>query len=524
MATPVRTVVVWCPDWPVTAAGIGPDTPAAVFSANRVVACSAAARAEGVRRGHRRREAQSRCPELVVLGHDTDRDAREYEPVVSVVEALAPGVAVVAPGMLALRAKGPARYFGGDAQVVELLAAEVGVRLIEHGTVQVGVADGLFAAILAARGGVVVPAGTSPEFLAPQPVATLQLAGAAGAGAGRDALVDLLRRLGLHTLGDFAALPATDVASRFDADGVLAHRLARGIEPYPVLGRQIPVDLEVDLVLDPPAEQVERAAFATRSLVERLQERLAGHGLACTRVVVTARTAAGEEHSRAWRGDGALTSPAIADRVRWQLDGWLSGRAAHRPTAGVSLLRLTAEEVVEYRGLQLTLWGGWADSDARAHRALSRVQGMLGPEAVLTPVLGGGRGPAERVRLVPWQDERAPTSPADQPWPGQLPGPYPTTVLTPPEPVEVRDATGTPVTVSARQILSAAPATLRRRGTPQPVRSWAGPWLVDQHWWDSRAARRLARLQVVVGPGGDDESALLLISEAGTWAVEGEYG
>src|SRR5918998_914526 len=65
-----RMVVVWCPDWPVVAAGAPPDSLTAVVHANRVVACSEAARAEGVRPGLRRREAQSRCPELELLASD----------------------------------------------------------------------------------------------------------------------------------------------------------------------------------------------------------------------------------------------------------------------------------------------------------------------------------------------------------------------------------------------------------------------------------------------------------------------
>ena len=70
---PVRTLLVWCPDWPVVAAEIvdGDARPRARLSccrANRVVACSEAARAEGVRRGLRRREAQSRCSAADVRG------------------------------------------------------------------------------------------------------------------------------------------------------------------------------------------------------------------------------------------------------------------------------------------------------------------------------------------------------------------------------------------------------------------------------------------------------------------------
>ena len=61
-----RVLAIWCTDWPAVAAAAAADLPAtapvAVTLANRVIACSATARAAGVRRGLRRREAQARCP------------------------------------------------------------------------------------------------------------------------------------------------------------------------------------------------------------------------------------------------------------------------------------------------------------------------------------------------------------------------------------------------------------------------------------------------------------------------------
>ncbi len=47
-AAPSRLVTVWCPDWPMVATGIEPSTPAAVMRANRVLARTRAAAAEGV--------------------------------------------------------------------------------------------------------------------------------------------------------------------------------------------------------------------------------------------------------------------------------------------------------------------------------------------------------------------------------------------------------------------------------------------------------------------------------------------
>jgi len=96
MTTPTRTLVVWCPDWPAVAAarqaGKPASNPVAVFHSNRVQACTTAARAEGVHVGQRRRDAQSRCPDLLIAQVDLDRDGRLFEPVAAAVESIAPGV------------------------------------------------------------------------------------------------------------------------------------------------------------------------------------------------------------------------------------------------------------------------------------------------------------------------------------------------------------------------------------------------------------------------------------------------
>ena len=555
----VRTVVVRCPDWPVvsamSAAGVdaegAADIPAAVVFANRIVSSTPAARAEGVHHGLRRREAQSRCPRLVVFGHDPARDARAFEPVAAAVEELAPGVEVIRPGVCAVGARGPARYFGGDHAVADQLARHLTGRT--RALCSVGVADGRFAATLAALRGEVVPRGGSRRYLAPYPVETLDL----------PELADLLRRLGLRTLGAFAQLPPRDVLARFGPDGARAHRLARGLDDRPLAARLPVPELAVQTELDPPVERVDTAAFAARSLAEQLHERLARRGLACTRVAIEAQTEHGERLTRLWRHEGVLTPAAVADRVRWQLDGWLSGRARHtptaapderagpapvppavigagtgpdptagtggvavageiveRPTAGIVLLRLVPDEVIPYGGLQLGLWGGVGDSDERAGRVLARVQGMLGPDRVLTAVLGGGRGPADQVRLVPWGDERTPGRLADPPWPGRVPAPSPATVLAEPVPAEVLDAAGAQVGVTGRFTVTAPPARLSVPGRePADVVAWTGPWAADERWWDPAGASRRARFQVLAADG----TAWLVALDGGRWWVEAAY-
>jgi hypothetical protein len=98
--------------------------------------------------------------------------------------------------------------------------------------------------------------------------------------------------------------------------------------------------------------------------------------LACTRLLVVIETDAGERLERVWRHEGALSSTGIVDRVRWQLDGWLNGPSAQRPSGGVSRLLLVPDEVMPARGRQHGFWGGETEADERAGRALARVQGQ----------------------------------------------------------------------------------------------------------------------------------------------------
>src|SRR5690606_23957071 len=119
-------------------------------------------------------------------------------------------------------------------------------------------------------------------------------------------LTTVLRRLGLRTLGRFAALPAPDVAARFGALGIEAHRLARGEETEPPHLADPPTDLRVTAAVDPPAERVDRAAFIAKALADSLHAELASRGLACTRVQIVAETDAGDRIERLWRHEGAL--------------------------------------------------------------------------------------------------------------------------------------------------------------------------------------------------------------------------
>jgi protein ImuB len=480
------------------------------------------------------------CPDWPEETTDSS-DARAFEQVVTAVEDFCPVVEVVRPGLCLLSARGPARYFGGEEALARKIAAAVTARGF---ACHAGVADGQFAACLAARAAcpqhaaVVVPPGGTRSFLAPYPVHILAAL----------ALPAQLVRLGIRTLGDFAALPARDVASRFGAEGSAAQRIARGAEARRPAAGTVQADLSVTSEFDPPA-LAEPVVFAAKNLADQLLAGLAARGLSCVRIRVELTAGAGRTEARLWRHDGLLSALAIAQRVRWQLDGWQS--APRTPTlvtpealatpntpatpktsepapdgddggdddGGITRLRLVPDQLVRYEGRQLALWGDDLVRD-RVERAAVRLQAMLGHESVTHPMLAGGRSPGDRVVLVPFGDVREARLPADRPWPAGIPPPAPATVYPAPRPAQVIDASGAPVTVTGRAVVSASPDALTTGDGPWlAITAWAGPWPVTERWWDEEHASRRARFQLVTGDG----IGWLAAVEGGRWQIEARY-
>lgn len=543
-----RTLCLWCPDWPVVALRrferAPLDAPVIVMDGEgagmggRVRAASAEARAEGVRRGMRRREAEARCAGALVIAADIGLEARVFEEVARSLDAVTARLAVDRPGLLSFPTRGPVRYFKTE-EVVAAQTLQAVHATGESVDARIGVAGSALAAYLAARRTSPVapvllldaPAHdsttddlthdlttddlTTQAFLSSRPVAVLS-------DRGLGELAGLLRRLGIRTLGDLAALPESSVVARFGAEGALAHRLARGLDEGGSALSAPPPDLVETTEMDPPTHRVDIAAFTGRALAERLLDRLAAQGLSLIRVTVEGETEHGERMARVWRFAGPFTAAALTQRIRWQLEAWVgsspSGTEVHEEaTAGLTLLRLVPDEVVPARGHQLDFWAGDARAGERAARVLARLQGMLGHDAVVQTFLRGGRTPAERTGLVPfgdaepatWQGAALTKGPGGgpsrkregpAPWPGTVPDPPAALVYDPARPAALVDAGGRPVHVSGRGELSSPPARFTfgdlREAT---VEQWSGPWTQDVRPWDPAGRRRCALFQVVAG-------------------------
>ena len=244
------------------------------------------------------------------------------------VEQLVPQLVLERPGRLSFPTRGPSRYFGGD----DALRAADPRAVRERGVVdvRVGIADGNLAAGLA-RGTasatrLVVPPGESAAFLAPWSVAVLAPdvdGGTARSSPGRSARPARAAHAG--RVRRVARAVGARHASGFRARRHTGSRA--GESSYESVPTPLPPELVETIEFDPPAERVDEAAFAAKSLADRLLGRLDELGLSCTRVIVEAETEHGERLARCWRHDGSLTPATLVTRVRWQLDG-----LAHRDT------------------------------------------------------------------------------------------------------------------------------------------------------------------------------------------------
>ena len=268
------------------------------------------------RRGLRRREAQSRCPGLVVVEHDPARDARAFEPVVAAVEAFCPGVEVVRPGVCAFATRGPSRYFGGDDAL-----ADAGGRCGRSArSCRVGVADGPLRGRAggAARDTIVPPGG---ERRLPR----------AAAGAACSSGPTSPTCCAASACAPWATWPRCPPPRSWAASGPTAcapTAWPRGSTSGRWPRAVPPPDLEVSTELDPPAERVDVAAFAAKALADELHAR-PGRRAAWPAPACASRPR--PSTASTWPGCGATTarSPRPARRA-----GALAARRLARPTPG----------------------------------------------------------------------------------------------------------------------------------------------------------------------------------------------
>ncbi|WP_035009988.1 Y-family DNA polymerase [Corynebacterium jeikeium] len=562
-----RVAVLWFPDWPVyvQAQSRGWDVlePAAVIADYRVLACNAAARVQGIRIGMKQRHALAAFPQLNVAADDPTRQASVHEDVLAALQDVSAVVETLRPGLLAFPVDALARYYGDEGSAVEKLL-DAAARI--HADCMAGVADDLVSAVWAARLGKSIPVGGSAEFIAELPISALSIEPELRAPAHLSAT---LQQLGLRTMRDFAELPRPDVAARFGQEAVEWHRIASGHVDRDVAPLRHREDLELRYEADELIARTETAAFIARHVATALHNKLFAAGEACLRLAVRAYLEPPVGYTgptvieRLWRCREPLSEQDTAQRVRWQLDGWLTrlragaGNAGGADgeiveadwadnTVGVTCIELVPVETVPAGSLAAPLWGGPDEGIRAARAAAGRAQALIGMNRVLRPIHRGGRAVARRIATVPYgeDDPEAVSALPTRQWEGQLLPPLPGLIGAPTNAdgaysadernpsaahpaarLALLDRHGDAVYVTGRGLMSSPPATLCWGARRLRITGWAEPWPVDEHWWAE--GKRYARLQIAAREetyeGAPKNHAFLLVCKGKRWRIEATY-
>lgn len=499
----MRIMVVWFPDWPAVAAALHDrascEVPYAVTYAHKIWVCTAQARACGVRRGTSVRDAQSVCPELVLVPRDDDRDARYFERPLAVVDDISASVEVLRPGLIALNAISLGKYYRSEERAASRI-----VEALAHADYEclTASADTLVAALIASQKGHNVPAGKTAEFLAPHTISQLIRAPFIADEEQGHRLCEVLPRMGISTIGDFARMPSTDIGTRFGGEVVALHRSARGEEIRPLSAMSARLDLAVEYVSDWPVNTVEQAAHIARELAERIHTKLVAQASVCIRVNIEAFTATGAGIGRVWRCDTAFLPHMIATRVRWQLDAWLSLAARDGKTLDGPICKvvITPVETCQAGELQAQLWADSHSVGTTAGQAIGRVQDMLGYHAVQQVKAIDSSTPLERAVMCDYGEHEGDVSyiPSVASLPVPLPARVPTSCT-----VKVLSETKAHISLSSRAELSAEPAWVVSAQRQWRIAAWSAPWLSDARWWEQPLTEKLhayMQVQCVQGP------------------------
>jgi protein ImuB len=458
----------------------------------RVLAASRSARQAGVVAGMTLAQAQALVPRLLVRPRDAIAERAAQECLLEIAESFSPRVEDASPGLVFLDVEGCERRFRGDDPERDMLRALLAAADRAALPGRAGMAGSKLAAQVAA--GLtptphVVRCGAEAAFLAPLPLERL---------APEIHLAGTLQRWGLSSIGDFARLPAAEVGSRLGEAGRELHARARGLDPRPLVPRELPPDIAEGMSLEWPVVAIEPFLFLARAALERLCERLQSLGLACLRLVVSLRL-----EPDGWQ-DRTLDLPAPTRDVKVLLTLLRLGLEQEPPGAPVGgfTFRVHPDRP---RAAQTTLFGPQEIPPDRLATTLARLFALLGPERAGAPATTDGHRP-ERFALRPFSPPPAPMVRV-QPPPGR--GLLAVRVLRPALPVhvEVADTPGCdPPLLRPVRLVSPEPATdaekpPRRRLQPHgAVRVASGPWDVEEAWWlDEPTEREYWDVELVEG-------------------------
>ncbi len=352
-------------------------------NAAHVVAATRRARQAGIRVGLSLPQARAILPRLIARGRDVECERAAQEALLEIGEQFSPRVEDAGEGIVYLDLSGMHAHYASvslreadesrwllDAER-SLAQSAVNTGAIAFLPIRVGIAASKLAARIAAespRTPVIVPPGEEQSFLAPLPLTRLtpQLEASA-----------TLSRWGIAFVGELAGLPEGEVATRLGEIGRALHYAARGIDPTPLIPRQLPPLFEEGTDLEWAAVSLEPFLFIANAALDRLVRRMEIQGFSCTRLTISLRLEPDGFYDR------SIELPAPTRDVKTMLTLLRLDLEANPPGAPVAGFTLRAHPDRPRRA-QLSLFGPPAMSPDKLATSIARIASLIGPDRIGT--------------------------------------------------------------------------------------------------------------------------------------------
>ncbi|HET6323259.1 MAG TPA: DNA polymerase Y family protein [Planctomycetaceae bacterium] len=292
-----------------------------------------------------------------------------------------------APDSLLLEITGGAHLFGGEARMVRQVVAD----FRRWGfIVRATVADTIGAAWAVARtaaGPIIIPPGRQAQALSRLPVEALRIS---------SEVVEVLRALGLWTIGHLAALPRETLPSRFGPEILRRLDQACGHIPEPIVPERPEEPIEAAYGCEPPIESRAAIELILQRLLARVMKPLQLRNAGILQMDIELSVPK-EEPTQFTVGlvRPSLDQKRLCELLRLQLERVrLKGRLAGATLRVIRTAPLEADqaalfEAAEHRHARRDL-----DS------LLNRLGNRLGPRAVLCPRLSPDYQPEQAVEYA----------------------------------------------------------------------------------------------------------------------------
>jgi len=457
-----------------------------------VLQLTAAARAVGIDEGMSSTQALARSTLVQIKPRCAAQEKAATDALLQCAYSFSPNIESTAAGVCTLDLAGLPNLEH------EELANEMVQRLATlHLPAQVGVGENPWLALLAARAArPCCVINNSTEFLNALPVESI--------GPSLETFA-ILRKWGIHTVGQFVALGKEPLSTRLGAEALALHERAVANSTRPLKLVRPPQTFEETVAFEHEIETIEPLLFILRRFLEQLLVRLEMMYWVAQELRLRLRFESGEPYEKTFRIPAPTSNVETLFRM---LHTHLETLRTEHPIVGIDL-SATPGRAINH---QFGLFESVLRDPNHFHETLARLTGLVGAERVGTPVNEESYKPdafrMERVLLDQSDNggrlEVCDTVPTGGEKSALQRGPA-LQRFRPPSPARV-------------QVTRGQPAAVESTAFEGGVREARGPWRTSGQWWDKeRWGREEWDVQASNG------RLYRLCREARGWFVEGVY-